>query len=65
MRATLERIEEEDEERGATRKMEAYGLDNFNNLKQSYPKVISRTPRRHGDASPSKSFQSTTKLAGE
>jgi len=52
MRATLERIEEEDKERSLARKMEAYGLDKFINLKYGCHKVISRTPRRLGDVSP-------------
>jgi len=50
MRAALERIKEEDEERSLARKMEAYGLDI--NLKYGCHKVISRTPRRLGDVSP-------------
>jgi len=52
MRTTLERIEEEDEERSFARKMEAYDLDNLINLKYGCLKVISRTPRRFGDAPP-------------
>jgi len=51
MRAALERVEEEDEERSFARKMEAYGLG-FINLKYGCHKVISRTPRRLGDVPP-------------